>query len=114
MSIYFMSALFIVGGIFHFLKPGFYRPLIPPFLPLHDPIIYVSGVCEIVLGALLLWPPTQSLADWGIVAFLAAVLPVHIYMIQERNGKFSYVYRWFIFSRPFVQFALMYWAYLYT
>lgn len=114
MFVYAMAMLYIVGGLYHFIKPGFYRPLIPPFFPFHDAIIYSSGVVEIVLGALLFWPATRSLAAWGVIVFLIAVLPVHIYMLQDRNGEFAYVYRWFIYSRPFIQFALIYWAYRYT
>ena len=62
----------------------------------------------------LFWPAARPYAAWGIIAFLIAVLPVHIFMLIERNEQFAYVYRWFIYSRPFIQLLLMYWAFLFT
>lgn len=109
-----MAMIYIVGGAVHFYAPGFYRQLMPPVIPKPTFIIYLSGVIEIALGLMLFWPATRPLAAWGILAFLIAVLPVHIYMIQERNTKFRHIYRSFIFLRPVLQVALMYWAYLYT
>ena len=44
------------AGIQHFLKPGVFLPFVPDFLPLKMPIVFLSGVVEIVLGVLLLLP----------------------------------------------------------
>lgn len=114
MGLHLMALLYIVGGFFHFYKPSFYRPLMPSYIPWHNFIIYFSGLIEILLGVALEVPRTQSLAAWGLIAFLICVLPVHIYMLQEKDGKFKNIYRWFLYGRPFLQVALMCWAYSYT
>ena len=114
MMLYFMSALYIVAGSIHFLRPKFYKPMMPPYIPYHDFCIFISGVIEIALGLLLLIPKTQSLAAWGVIAFLVAVMPVHINMIQERKNKFKNINPIFLYTRPFGQLILAYWAFLYT
>jgi uncharacterized membrane protein len=44
-------ALFMVGaGTLHFIKPDFYLKIMPPYLPLHLELVYLSGFFEIALG----------------------------------------------------------------
>ena len=51
----------------------------PPYLPLHLELVYLSGFFEIALGLLLLVPRFSRLAAWGIIALLIAVFPANIY-----------------------------------
>ena len=79
-------AIFMVGaGVMHFVNPDFYLKIMPPYLPLHRELVYLSGVCEIVLGALLLIPRFSRLAAWGIIALLIAVFPANIYVYQNQD-----------------------------
>ena len=95
--------------------PGFYRPMMPPYLPADDFLIAASGVAEAVLGALLLWPPTCELGPRGeLPALLVAVFPVNIYMVQMRDTVFSSIPTWFLYLRLPLQGVLMFWAYIYT
>jgi uncharacterized membrane protein len=75
----------IGAGVLHFVVPGFYLRMMPTYLPWHLELVYLSGVCEIVLGVLLFVQRTTRLAAWGIVALLIAVFPanIHIYQHQE-------------------------------
>src|SRR5437870_3808853 len=53
----FLLAIFTIGaGVMHFVRPEFYVKIMPPYLPWHLPLVYISGVCEAALGALLLVP----------------------------------------------------------
>jgi uncharacterized membrane protein len=74
-----LGVLMIAAGINHFANPAFYTRIMPPFLPWHLPLVYVSGVVESALGALLLWPRTARLAAWGLIATYLAVFPANIY-----------------------------------
>lgn len=59
----FILAIFMVGaGVMHFVNPDFYLKIMPPYLPLHLELVYMSGVVEIALGILLLVPRFSSLA----------------------------------------------------
>ncbi len=80
----FVLAIFmIVAGVLHFVKPDFYMKIMPPYLPLHLELVYLSGVCEVALGALLLVPRYTRFAAWGIIALLIAVFPANIYVYQN-------------------------------
>jgi uncharacterized membrane protein len=73
----------ILAGINHFLNPTFYLRMMPPFLPTHLFLIYLSGVFEIVLGIFLLIPKFIRLAAYALIALLIAVFPANIYMTMN-------------------------------
>ena len=77
-------------------------------------MIYLSGLAEIVFGALLLWPPARSFAAWSLIFMLIIFFSVHIYMYQERNTVFRKIPNLIIIARLPLQFVLIFWAYLYT
>lgn len=69
----------------HLVNPGFFLKIMPPYLPLHDELVFVSGVFEILLGELLLIPRFSYLAAWGIMILLIAVFPANIYLYQHQE-----------------------------
>jgi len=71
---------FIFAGILHFLKTNLYLMIMPPYVPWHLAMVYVSGIAEIAGGLGLLIPATRRAAAWGLVALLAAVFPANVYM----------------------------------
>ena len=76
-----IAALFyLAAGALHFLKPEPYLKIMPPFLPWHLALVYVSGVAEMAGGLGLLVPKVRRAAAWGIVALLIAVFPANLYM----------------------------------
>lgn len=75
----FFFALFIIyGGVQHFLKPDFYLPFVPSFLPLPMPIIYGSGVLEIIFGIAYFIPKFRYIGAWGILILMLIFLPIHV------------------------------------
>ena len=82
----YLLALFMVGaGVLHFINPDFYLKLMPPYLPLHLELVYLSGFCEIALGLLLLVPRFSRFAALAIIALLIAVFPANIYAYQNQD-----------------------------
>ena len=84
-SKYLLAIFMIVAGTMHFVNPEFFLKIVPPDLPLHKELVLVSGVCEILLGVLLLIPKISHLAAWGIIALLIAVFPANIYLFQNQD-----------------------------
>lgn len=74
------GALYVAAGLNHFRDPGFYLPMMPPYLPAHLELVYVSGIAEVALGFGILVPRTRRLAAWGLVALLLAVLPANLHI----------------------------------
>ncbi len=113
LSLYIMSAIYILAGLNHFRVPKIYLTIMPPYIPYPEFMVFISGVIEVILGAALLWPPTTSMAAWGIVALLMAILPPHIYMIQNQKN-WSKIPIWALWLRLPMQAILIYWAYSFT
>lgn len=73
-------ALFMIyAGAQHFIKPTFFMPFVPAFLPLKTTIIYVSGAIEILLGAMLFLKKYAKFGTLGIFILLILFLPIHIW-----------------------------------
>ena len=68
-------------GISHFLNPGPFVGIMPPYLPWHLELVYVSGFFEVLGGVGLLIPKLRRPAAWGLLALLVAVFPANIHML---------------------------------
>ena len=84
-SRYIFAVFFVAAGVMHFVRPGFYLKIMPPYVPLHLELVYLSGVCEIVLGAMLLVRRLAPLAGWGLILLLIAIFPANIYVYQHQE-----------------------------
>src|SRR5262249_26621359 len=56
-----------VQGVNHFARADFFVRIMPPYLPWHLELVWLSGVCEVVLGVLLLVPRVSAWTAWGVV-----------------------------------------------
>ena len=107
------GALFVAAGLNHFRNPGFYVGIVPPYLPWPLALVYLSGVAEIVLGALLLVPPWTVMAAWGLIAVLIAVFPANVHMAMHPELYPSISPTALLMRLP-IQGVLVAWAYWYT
>ena len=110
---YILALFFVLAGLNHFRNPDFYVKIMPPYLPWHLFLIYLSGFFEIALGVLLLIPRQQYIAAWGLIALLVAVFPANIHMAvhTELYPAISPAMLW---ARLPLQGVLIAWAYWYT
>jgi uncharacterized membrane protein len=74
---------YIAAGVNHFISPDGYIKIIPHYLPYPQALNYIAGVCEIILGVLLIFPTTRNLGVILLILMLVAFLPVHITMLQQ-------------------------------
>lgn len=110
---YVFAFLFIFAGVKHFTNTDFFMSIMPPYLPWHLAIVYISGVVEIILGIALLVKKLQTIAAWGLIALLIAVFPANIHMAinSELYPQFSSTA---LYIRLVLQGVLVLWAYWYT
>jgi uncharacterized membrane protein len=106
------AALFVVGGVGHFVATDVYMKIMPPYLPYHRPLVLLSGVFEVVLGLLLMLPATSRLAAWALIALLVAVFPANVFMYQHPE-RFPLPPTLLLLRLP-LQGVLILWAYAYT
>ena len=71
---------FFGGGITHFTNVDFYIAIVPPWWPWPLFAVYASGVFEVLLAILIVWPKTRSLAGLGLIALTLAVTPANVHM----------------------------------
>ena len=114
--LYLMSAFYIFAGVMHFIRPDYYVPMMPPYLPWHMFLIYLSGLAEVLLGLAVLVPSLRSLAAWGIILLLIAIFPANLHIALHNVPVFGAaegagIGNWI--RLPF-QLVLIAWAWWYT
>lgn len=111
--LYLLGFFYIFAGVMHFVRPEFYLKMMPPYLPWHLPLVYVSGVCEVGLGILVLIPKYRRLAAWGLIALLVAVFPANIYLAMNPQLMPEASPTTHLLRLPF-QLVFIAWAWWYT
>ena len=80
-----LAAFFASTGISHFVVPGYFEAIVPPFIPNAPLMVAVSGVAELAGGIGVIPRRTRRGAGWGLVALLIAVFPANIYAWQSAH-----------------------------
>ena len=110
---YILAAAFVLAGANHFISTEFYLKIMPPVLPWHAFLVYLSGIFEIVLGLLLLLPRFTKIAAWGLILLLIAVFPANIYMAIN-PALFPEFSSTMLYLRLPLQFVLIAWTFWFT
>lgn len=111
LSLTLLSVFFVVAGVGHFVSPETYLPLMPPYLPWHLFLIYLSGAAEIAGGIGLCVRQLRRPAGWGLIALLVAVFPANIHMLT--NGLVlggNTVPQWVLWLRLPLQGVMIAWV----
>lgn len=108
-----LGLLFVGAGINHFWHTPFYVAMMPPYLPWHLALVYVSGIAEVALGALMLTRRWQALAGWGMLALCVAVFPANVHMALHPELFSQFSPQGLLWRLP-LQAVLMAWAWWYT
>jgi uncharacterized membrane protein len=106
-----LAALFAFAGTMHFVIPEQYMAIMPPALPLHRELVYLSGVLEIAGGLGLLVPRTRRAAGIGLILLLIAVWPANLQMaLNARAAGASATAQALLFLRLPLQLLLIAWV----
>lgn len=78
-----LAGLLLGAGVGHFVWPKPFDVIVPPELPgSARAYTYVSGVAEVIIGALLLAPRTRRKAGLAAAALFVAVYPANIHSVR--------------------------------
>ena len=106
-----MFVVYVGAGINHFIHPAFYVKIMPPYLPYHLELIYISGVCEILLGIGIIPLQTRKISSLLIIAMLVVFLLPHIQMLIDTYPAGGLLFWIAIFRLP-LQYVLIRWSWL--
>ena len=106
-----MGVFYISIGVSHFTSPIWYVKIVPPYLPYKLELVYISGLFEILFGAMLLFKKTRFLAGWGLILLLIAVYPANIYLAQTNGAAMNTtpLIAWGRLPVQFIFVGLAYW-----
>ena len=113
LSLVLIAVGFVAAGVLHFLRPGPYVQIVPPFLPYPLALVYISGAAEILGGIGVLIPSLRTSAGLGLIALLIAVFPANLYMAlaPERAGLgVEPLWLWLRLPLQVVLIAWVWWA----
>jgi len=105
-----LAGFFVLAGINHFVMPEFYLRMMPPYLPWPMLLIYLSGLAEILLGLMVLFPRTRRSAGIGLILLLIAVFPANIQMALHPE-TFPELNPWGLWLRLPFQVLFVLWVY---
>ena len=81
------SIFYVIVGIKHFIDPNFFLAIVPPYLPYHLELVYISGLFEILFGVMILFPKYRYWGSVGLIILLIAVFPANIYLFQSVEAQ---------------------------
>ena len=81
------SIFYVIVGIKHFSEPEYFLSIVPPYLPYHLELVYISGLFEILFGLLILFPKYRYYGAIGLILLLVAVFPANIYLAQSKEAQ---------------------------
>tara|TARA_Y100001970_G_scaffold250034_1_gene321305 strand:+ start:708 stop:1073 length:366 start_codon:yes stop_codon:yes gene_type:complete len=75
-----MGIAFIYVGVEHFLDPNWFKPIVPNIIGFPTFWVLLSGLCEVILGFLLILPKSRRLAALGLVLLLIVLYSANLNM----------------------------------
>ena len=83
-----MGVLVFLAGVQHFVNPDFFNDIVPPWLPPSESFwTYVSGVAELIIGAMLISTTYRRQGALAAIALFIAVYPANIYMVWDWRDR---------------------------
>jgi uncharacterized membrane protein len=107
-----IALLFAFTGAGHFIKTLEMTQMLPAWVPMRVPVIYVTGVLELVAAVTILIAPLARPTGIALCLFLLLILPSNIYAAFQRvefgGGEAGPTY---LLVRIPLQFLLIGWIY---
>jgi uncharacterized membrane protein len=75
----------VVSGVTHFTNPGYYRGLVPSWLPARSALVVLSGLADVAAGVLVALPATRRSGARVTAALISTYLPAHLEPLRHRQ-----------------------------
>jgi len=81
-----VTLVFLFTGVGHFVLTEPMAEMLPPWVPARIPLVYVTGVLELVAAVAILFTPLRRTVGWCLIVLLLLFLPVNIYAAIQQVG----------------------------
>ncbi|MBA3314259.1 MAG: hypothetical protein M3552_00845 [Planctomycetota bacterium] len=81
-----IALVFCFTGAGHFVQTKPMAEMLPPWVPSRIPLVYLTGVLELILAAAVLIRPLRRLVGRTLIVMLILFLPVNVYAAMNRIG----------------------------
>ncbi|MSP19094.1 MAG: hypothetical protein EXR74_05940 [Bdellovibrionales bacterium] len=106
-----MSLLLWVAGVLHLISPEVFLPAMPSYLPFHLPLIYLTGILELMAAVGLGIKKYRRVTGFSLVAYFIAILPAHFHIAIHSVSLFGITDPVVLWGRLLFQSVLIYGAY---
>jgi len=79
-----ITLVFAFTGVGHFLKTSSMAEMLPAWIPMRVPLIYVTGIFELLAAITILVPSLSRYTGIVLCAFLLLLLPSNVYAAFQR------------------------------
>lgn len=104
---------FTAAGHFMFTKGM--SMMVPAVIPFKTQLVYLTGVIEIILGILLLFPSVRPYSGWILIVFFILITPANILatlkQVNIEKGTFDGPATNYLWFRIPLQFLFIGWVY---
>ena len=105
-----LAGFLAMAGVAHFLNPGFFDAIVPPWAPgSARAATYVSGVAELLVAVGIIAVRTRKLALWAAALLFVAVYPANLYMAWDWRDR-ELADRLVAYGRLPLQIPMVWWA----
>jgi uncharacterized membrane protein len=79
-----IALVFAFTGAGHFFKTSAMAQMLPAWVPMRMPLVYITGVFELLAAIAILLTPVSRYAGLALCGFLLLILPSNIYAAWRR------------------------------
>lgn len=105
-----MSVILFIAAFAHFIFPQFFMVAMPPYMPYHSEIIFITGILEIVLGLGILFKKSRQISATLLALYFIAILPAHIHVTLNGIEMFGIKSKFLLWLRTAFQSVFIFWA----
>ena len=81
-----VTLVFCFTSLGHFVETKPMAAMLPTWVPGRFPLVYITGVIELVAAFAILVPRLRRVVGWGLILMLLLLLPVNVYAAVQRVG----------------------------
>ncbi|WP_067813191.1 hypothetical protein [Actinomadura kijaniata] len=81
-----LGCLLVGAGAMHWIAPGYFRSLVPGWMPWAGPLVAVTGGLDAAAGALVLVPGTRALGAAAAALLISGYMVSHVDALVHARG----------------------------